>query len=117
MAVDDQVDEQQPALASWQAGLESLTVALDGERPADLDVQRLMRGRQGHANIVAIRWSCRPCREVRMARLIRCECGFVARGDSEDQVVGVIRDHMASDHPALLDTVRREDLLSWIQME
>ena len=52
-----------------------------------------------------------------MARLIRCECGFVARGDSDDQVVGVIRDHMASDHPALLDSVRREDLLSWIQME
>ena len=25
-----------------------------------------------------------------MAKLIRCECGFVARGDSDDQVVGVI---------------------------
>ena len=50
-----------------------------------------------------------------MAKLIRCECGFVARGDSDDQVVGVIRGHMASDHPALLDTVSREDLLSWIR--
>ena len=52
-----------------------------------------------------------------MAKLIRCECGFVARGDSDDQVVGVIRSHMASDHPALLDTVRHEDLLGWIQVE
>lgn len=52
-----------------------------------------------------------------MAKLIRCECGFVARGDSEDQVVGVIRGHMASDHPALLDTVSRDDLLSWIVAE
>ena len=52
-----------------------------------------------------------------MAKLIQCECGFVARGDSDDQVVGVIRDHMASDHPALLDTVSREDLVSWIQAE
>ena len=52
-----------------------------------------------------------------MGKLIRCECGFVARGDSDDQVVAVIRGHMASDHPALLATVSREDLLSWIQAE
>ena len=52
-----------------------------------------------------------------MAKLIRCECGFVARGDSDDEVVGLIRGHMASDHPALLATVRREDLLSWIQVD
>jgi predicted small metal-binding protein len=52
-----------------------------------------------------------------MAKLIRCECGFVARGDSDDEVVGVIRGHMASDHPALLETVRQEDLLGWIQAE
>lgn len=52
-----------------------------------------------------------------MAKLIRCECGFVARGDSDDQVVDVIRGHIASDHPALLGTVKQEDLLSWIQVE
>jgi predicted small metal-binding protein len=52
-----------------------------------------------------------------MAKLIRCECGFVARGDGDDQVVGTIRGHMASDHPALLAAVSREDLLSWIQAE
>jgi predicted small metal-binding protein len=50
-------------------------------------------------------------------KLIRCECGFVARGDSEDHVVGIIRGHMESDHPALLDTVSRDDLLSWIEVE
>ena len=52
-----------------------------------------------------------------MAKLIRCECGYVARGDSDDQVVGAIRSHMASDHPALLGSVSREDLLSWIHSE
>ena len=50
-------------------------------------------------------------------KLIRCECGFVARGDSDDQVVGMIRGHMAADHPALLETVSREDLVGWIQAE
>ena len=52
-----------------------------------------------------------------MAKLIRCKCGFVARGDSDDEVVGVIRGHMAADHPALLKTVSGDDLLSWIQAE
>ena len=52
-----------------------------------------------------------------MARLIRCECGFVARGDNDDQVVGAIRGHLASDHPALLETVSQEDLISWIKLE
>ena len=50
-------------------------------------------------------------------KLIRCECGFVARGESDDQVVGMIRDHMAADHPALLETVGTEDLLNWIKVE
>ena len=52
-----------------------------------------------------------------MAKLIRCECGFVARGESDDNVIGVIREHMTADHPALLDTVSREDLLGWIRFE
>ena len=52
-----------------------------------------------------------------MAKLIRCECGFVARGDSDDQVVGMIRGHLASDHPALLESVSGEDLISWIKVE
>ena len=52
-----------------------------------------------------------------MAKLIRCECGFVARGDNDDQVVGVIRDHLAADHPALLAKVSQADLLSWVQAE
>jgi predicted small metal-binding protein len=46
-----------------------------------------------------------------------CECGFVARGDSDDQVVGMIRGHLASDHPGLLESVSREDLISWIKVE
>jgi hypothetical protein len=52
-----------------------------------------------------------------MAKLIRCECGFVAREETDDQVIGVIRGHIASDHPDLLDSVSRDDLLSWIQVD
>jgi predicted small metal-binding protein len=50
-----------------------------------------------------------------MAKQITCECGFVARADTDDEVVDQIRDHMSSDHPELLDKVSREDLLGWIE--
>jgi predicted small metal-binding protein len=52
-----------------------------------------------------------------MARIIRYECGFVARGDTDDDAISVIRAHMSTDHPALLESVGREDLLGWIQVE
>ena len=52
-----------------------------------------------------------------MAKLIRCECGFIARGDNDDDVITEIRAHMATDHPAVLAAVSREDLLGWIQVE
>lgn len=52
-----------------------------------------------------------------MAKMIKCECGFVARGDTDDQVIGRTRDHISADHPALLSTVTTEDMRSWIQVE
>jgi predicted small metal-binding protein len=52
-----------------------------------------------------------------MARIIRCECGFVARGTTDDEVISTIRGHMSTDHPALLESVGQEDLLGWIQVE
>jgi predicted small metal-binding protein len=52
-----------------------------------------------------------------MAKLIRCECGFTVRGGTDDQVVAAIREHMAADHPALLEAVSLEDLFGWIQVE
>jgi len=50
-----------------------------------------------------------------MAKQINCECGYVARGDSEDEVIAQIREHMRSDHPELLDQVTDEDLRGWIE--
>jgi hypothetical protein len=36
-----QVGEQQPSLTAGQPGLKALAVALDGQRPADLDPHRV----------------------------------------------------------------------------
>jgi predicted small metal-binding protein len=59
----------------------------------------------------------RHIQEDDMARTIRCECGYVARGDSDDDVITAIRAHMRTDHPLLLESVTSEDLLGWIQVE
>jgi len=53
--------------------------------------------------------------EVQMAKQINCECGYVARGETEDEVIGRIREHMRADHPDLLDQVSDEDLRGWIE--
>jgi predicted small metal-binding protein len=50
-----------------------------------------------------------------MAKQITCECGFIARADSDDEVMQQIREHMRSDHPELLESVTRDDLLGWIE--
>lgn len=50
-----------------------------------------------------------------MAKHITCECGFIARSDSDEGVIEAIRDHMRADHPDLLDRVSRDDLLGWIE--
>ncbi len=50
-----------------------------------------------------------------MAKQIKCECGFLARGQSEDEVVAEIRAHMAADHPDLVGKVSRDDLVGWIE--
>lgn len=52
-----------------------------------------------------------------MGKLIRCECGFTARGDDDNQLIEVLQSHLAADHPALANAVTREDIHSWIQIE
>lgn len=50
-----------------------------------------------------------------MAKLINCQCGFVARGETDEEVMDAIRAHMREDHPEVLEKVSREDLLGWIE--
>ena len=50
-----------------------------------------------------------------MARIINCECGYVARAARDDEVIALIQEHMRADHPDLVGKVSREDLEGWIQ--
>jgi hypothetical protein len=47
-----------------------------------------------------------------MAKVIRCQCGFLGHGDSADEAAAVIEVHMSSDHPELVGKVTREDLVA-----
>ncbi len=51
-----------------------------------------------------------------MARQVRCECGYVARGETDDEVVADIREHLRSDHPQLLDQVTDDQIRDWVEI-
>jgi hypothetical protein len=47
-----------------------------------------------------------------MAKVIRCQCGFLGRGETVEQAATEIEAHMRSDHPELVGKVTREDLIA-----
>lgn len=51
-----------------------------------------------------------------MARQITCECGYIARGESDDEVIDLIEEHLRSDHPQLLAQLTREDIAGWVEI-
>jgi predicted small metal-binding protein len=51
-----------------------------------------------------------------MKRQVKCECGYIARAASDDEVLAKIRDHMRSDHPDLLTKVSDDDIRGWVEI-
>ena len=51
-----------------------------------------------------------------MTRQIKCECGYVARGETDDEVVVRIEGHIRADHPELADTLTRDEIASWVEV-
>jgi hypothetical protein len=47
-----------------------------------------------------------------MAKVIRCQCGYLGRGETVDEAAAVIEAHMRTDHPELVGKVTREDLMA-----
>jgi predicted small metal-binding protein len=54
--------------------------------------------------------------ERSMAHQVTCECGYVMRDDDEDRVVAMVREHIRTDHPALLGTATPEMIRTWIEI-
>jgi len=51
-----------------------------------------------------------------MARQIACECGYIACGETEDEVVDLTFDHLRTDHPQLADRVTRDEIVALIEV-
>lgn len=47
-----------------------------------------------------------------MAKLINCECGEVIQGETDDELVAAATAHIDRDHPDLVGTLSRDDLLA-----
>ena len=46
-----------------------------------------------------------------MGKIINCECGYVVRAESDDELVAKAEAHIRSDHPDLVGKLSREDVL------
>jgi predicted small metal-binding protein len=54
--------------------------------------------------------------ERSVANQVTCECGYVMRDDDEDRVVALVREHIRTDHPALLEMATPEIIRTWIEI-
>ncbi|HWH44747.1 MAG TPA: DUF1059 domain-containing protein [Thermoleophilaceae bacterium] len=52
-----------------------------------------------------------------MAKVIRCECGYIVRAETEDELVSAATRHIEADHPDLIGRLAREDLLAMAEEE
>lgn len=51
-----------------------------------------------------------------MSRQVNCECGYVARAESDDEVVALVLEHVRRDHPDLAGTEGPDDIRGWIEV-
>jgi predicted small metal-binding protein len=50
-----------------------------------------------------------------MAKVINCDCGYVARGENDEELLADAHKHIQDEHPDLVGKVSDEDLLSQAQ--
>jgi predicted small metal-binding protein len=47
-----------------------------------------------------------------MAKVINCECGYVVRGDTDEELLADAHNHMQDKHPEMVGQVSDDQLLS-----
>ena len=47
-----------------------------------------------------------------MAKVIRCQCGSLVRGETPDEAAEKFAAHLRADHPELAGRVTRDDLIA-----
>jgi predicted small metal-binding protein len=54
---------------------------------------------------------------IDMSKRIVCECGYVVRGEDDEQLVELGREHMQANHPAIAAVITAEELLEMAEQE
>jgi predicted small metal-binding protein len=52
-----------------------------------------------------------------MVLIINCECGYLIRGETEDELVRRAREHIAANHPAIASSATEQDYLDMAVVE
>ena len=52
-----------------------------------------------------------------MPKVLICECGYTVRGEDDDELIAKVEDHVEAQHPDLVGTITREDLLAMAEEE
>ena len=55
-------------------------------------------------------------REESMAKVIKCVCGYVVRGESDEELLDAAETHIRDMHPELKGKVTREDLVAMVEL-
>jgi predicted small metal-binding protein len=100
--------------------LDTTTVELDRDPTADLDPRVCQRGFNVAATPFAhnhLDGGPSATRGAAMAKVIRCECGYVARGDDDEALLVDAMRHIDSNHVELAGQLSREDLLAMAEEE
>jgi hypothetical protein len=51
-----------------------------------------------------------------MAWMVTCECGEVARAETDDELVVLVERHISAQHPDLVGRFSREEILGMAEM-
>ena len=46
-----------------------------------------------------------------MTKVVHCECGFNAEGETDDEIVEAVQNHVKEAHPEMADGMTREQIL------
>jgi predicted small metal-binding protein len=46
-----------------------------------------------------------------VAKVISCDCGYIARGETEEELLADAERHIRSDHPEMVGNLTQEQLL------
>jgi predicted small metal-binding protein len=52
-----------------------------------------------------------------MAQKVDCPCGATVRGETDDELVANVEQHVQENHPDMVETMNREQILGMAQAE